>query len=217
MKIEKMIDHTLLKADATDLQIKKLCEEAKSYGFASVCVNSCFVSLCKEYLADSEVSICTVIGFPLGAMSTFGKRMETRQAVTDGAREVDMVVQIGKVKEHNWDYVETDIRAVVEEAKDKALVKVILETGFLTEEEKRQVCQIAKNAGADFVKTSTGFGPGGATKEDIRLMRETVGEDMGVKASGGVRTFETALEMIEAGADRIGTSSGVAILKGVKS
>ena len=217
MKIEKMIDHTLLKADATDSQVRKLCEEAKSYGFASVCVNSCFVSLCKEYLADSEVSICTVIGFPLGAMSTFGKRMETRQAVTDGAKEVDMVVQIGKVKEHNWDYVETDIRAVVEESKDKALVKVILETGFLTEEEKRQVCQIAKNAGADFVETSTGFGPGGATKEDIRLMRETVGEDMGVKASGGVRTFETALEMIEAGADRIGTSSGVAILKGVRS
>lgn len=214
MKIEQMIDHTLLKPDVTASQIERLCEEAKTYGFASVCVNSSFVSMCAEVLSGSNVAVCTVIGFPLGAMSTFGKRMETRGALQDGAKEVDMVVHIGKVKSHDWDYVEEDIRSVVEETKGQALVKVILETGYLTDEEKRQVCRIAKKAGADFVKTSTGFGPAGAVKEDILLMRETVGKTMGVKASGGVKTREKALEMIEAGANRIGTSSGIAIVRG---
>lgn len=216
MKIAQMIDHTLLRPDATAAQIKQLCDEAKTYGFACVCVNSSFVSLCKKYLGDSDVAVCTVIGFPLGAMSTFGKRMETRGALQDGAKEVDMVVHIGKVKTHDWDYVEEDIRTVVEEAEGHAIVKVILETGYLTDEQKRQVCTIAKKAGADFVKTSTGFGPLGAVKEDILLMRETVGETMGVKASGGVRTWEKALEMIEAGANRIGTSSGIEIIRGEK-
>lgn len=213
MKIEKMIDHTILKQEASVPQIMKLCQEAKEYGFASVCVNSSFVSLCSEQLKDSDVMVCTVVGFPLGAMSTAGKSAETRQALIDGADEIDMVVHVGMIKSGNWDYVEQDIQAVTDEAKGKAKVKVIIETCLLTEEEKVKVCLICKKAGADFVKTSTGFSTGGATVEDVALMRRTVGDGMGVKASGGVRTLETAQAMIQAGADRIGTSSGIQIIE----
>ena len=213
MKIEKMIDHTILKPEASVSQVRKLCQEAKEYGFASVCVNSSFVPLCSEQLKDTDVKVCTVVGFPLGAMSTAGKTAETRQAVMDGADEIDMVVHVGMVKSGNWDYVEQDIHAVVEEAKGKAKVKVILETCLLSEEEKVRVCLICKKAGADFVKTSTGFSIGGATAKDVALMRRTVGDGMGVKASGGIRTLETAQEMIRAGADRLGTSSGIQIIE----
>ncbi len=213
MNLEKMIDHTILKPEASVPQIKKLCQEAKAYGFASVCVNSSFVALCSEQLKGTDVMVCTVAGFPLGAMSTAGKAAETRQAVEDGADEIDMVVHVGMIKSGNWDYVEQDIRAVVDEAKGKARVKVIIETCLLTEEEKVKVCLICKKAGADFVKTSTGFSTGGATIEDVALMRRTVGEEMGVKASGGVRTSETAKAMIKAGADRLGTSSGIRIIE----
>lgn len=213
MKLAKMIDHTILKPEATKEQVERLCREAKEYGFASVCVNSSYVLLCAELLADSEVKVCTVVGFPLGAMSTVGKVMETRQAILDGADEIDMVVHVGMIKSGDWDYVEADIQEVVDEAKDKALVKVIIETCLLTDEEKARVCQICRDAGADFVKTSTGFSTGGAKAEDVALMRKTVGSDMGVKASGGVRTYEAAEEMVKAGATRLGTSSGIAIVK----
>lgn len=213
MNYAKMIDHTILKADATMEQVEALCGEAAEYGFASVCVNSSYVPFCSEMLADSDVSVCTVVGFPLGAMSTAAKVMETRQAILDGADEIDMVVHVGMVKSGDWDYVESDIQEVVDEAKDKALVKVIIETCLLTDEEKVHVCQICKDAGADFVKTSTGFSLGGATVEDVALMRRTVGPDMGVKASGGVRTLQAAEAMVKAGATRLGTSSGAAIIK----
>lgn len=213
MKFAKMIDHTILKPEATKEQVEKLCREAKEYGFASVCVNSSYVPLCAELLADSEVKVCTVVGFPLGAMSTAGKVMETRQAILDGADEIDMVVHVGMIKSGDWDYVEADIQEVVDEAKDKALVKVIIETCLLTDEEKVHVCRICRDTGADFVKTSTGFSTGGAKAEDVALMRKTVGPDMGVKASGGVRTYEAAEEMVKAGATRLGTSSGIAIVK----
>lgn len=213
MNYAKMIDHTILKADATMEQVEALCGEAAEYGFASVCVNSSYVPFCSEMLADSDVSVCTVVGFPLGAMSTAAKVMETRQAILDGADEIDMVVHVGMVKSGDWDYVESDIQEVVDEAKDKALVKVIIETCLLTDEEKVHVCQICKDAGADFVKTSTGFSSGGATVEDVALMRRTVGPDMGVKASGGVRTLQAAEAMVKAGATRLGTSSGAAIIK----
>ena len=214
MNIAKMIDHTILKPEATKEQVTELCKEAKEYGFASVCVNSSYVPLCAELLSDSEVKVCTVVGFPLGAMSTIGKVGETRQAILDGADEIDMVVHVGMIKSGDWDYVESDIQEVVDEAKHKALVKVIIETCLLTEEEKVRVCRICKDTGADFVKTSTGFSTGGATVADVALMRHTVGDDMGVKASGGVRTPETAEEMVKAGATRLGTSSGIAIVKG---
>lgn len=213
MNYAKMIDHTILKADATMEQVEALCGEAAEYGFASVCVNSSYVPFCSEMLADSDVSVCTVVGFPLGAMSTAAKVMETRQAILDGADEIDMVVHVGMIKSGDWDYVESDIQEVVDEAKDKALVKVIIETCLLTDEEKVHVCQICKDAGADFVKTSTGFSSGGATVEDVALMRRTVGPDMGVKASGGVRTLQAAEAMVKAGATRLGTSSGAAIIK----
>lgn len=213
MKFAKMIDHTILKPEATKEQVEKLCREAKEYGFASVCVNSSYVPLCAELLSDSEVKVCTVVGFPLGAMSTAGKVMETRQAILDGADEIDMVVHVGMIKSGDWDYVEADIQEVVDEAKDKALVKVIIETCLLTDEEKVHVCRICRDTGADFVKTSTGFSTGGAKAEDVALMRKTVGPDMGVKASGGVRTYEAAEKMVKAGATRLGTSSGIAIVK----
>lgn len=213
MNYAKMIDHTILKPEATMEQVEALCGEAAEYGFASVCVNSSYVPFCAELLADSEVRVCTVVGFPLGAMSTAAKVMETRQAITDGADEIDMVVHVGMIKSGDWDYVESDIQEVVDEAKDKALVKVIIETCLLTEEEKARVCQICKDAGADFVKTSTGFSTGGATTSDVALMRKTVGPDMGVKASGGVRTLKAAEAMVEAGATRLGTSSGIAIIQ----
>lgn len=213
MDYAKMIDHTILKADATVEQVEALCGEAMEYGFASVCVNSSFVPFCAEMLADSDVKVCTVVGFPLGAMSTAGKVMETRQAILDGADEIDMVVHVGMIKSGDWDYVESDIQEVVDEAKGKAAVKVIIETCLLTDEEKVRVCQISRDAGADFVKTSTGFSTGGATAEDVALMRKTVGPEMGVKASGGVRTLAAAEAMVQAGATRIGTSSGIAIIE----
>ncbi|WP_223593050.1 deoxyribose-phosphate aldolase [Neobacillus bataviensis] len=213
--IVKMIDHTLLKADATKEEIKILAEEAKEYSFASVCVNPTWVSTAAKILADKpEVKVCTVIGFPLGASTPETKAFETINAIENGADEIDMVINIAALKDKQDDLVEKDIRAVVEAANGKALVKVIIETCLLTNEEKIRACEISVKAGADFVKTSTGFSTGGATVEDIRLMRETVGPEIGVKASGGVRSREDALAMVEAGATRIGASSGVSIAKG---
>lgn len=212
--LAKYIDHTLLKADATESQIIKLCAEAREYKFASVCVNSGYVPLVAKELAHSGVKTCCVVGFPLGAMSTEAKVQETINSIRNGADEVDMVINVGQVKSGNWVYVKKDIEEIVLVARGKALVKVIIETCLLTDEEKVKVCAIAKMAGADFVKTSTGFSTGGATVEDVKLMRQTVGKDMGVKASGGVRDYKTALAMIEAGADRIGTSNGITIVRG---
>ena len=212
-EIAKYLDDTLLKADATPEQIGKICEEAKTYGCASVCVNSGYVPLVSKELAGSEVKTCCVIGFPLGACTSEAKAAETTDSIEKGANEVDMVINVGRAKAGEWDYVKSDIEAVVKAAAGKALVKVIIETCLLTDEEKIKACQAAKEAGADFVKTSTGFSTGGAKVEDIRLMRETVGPDMGVKASGGVRDFEKAQAMIEAGATRIGTSSAAGIVE----
>lgn len=216
-QLAKMIDHTLLRADATQSEINQLTEEAKQYQFASVCVNPGWVSYAAEQLQGSGVDICTVIGFPLGASTSETKAFETTDAIAKGATEVDMVINISALKDGKDDYVEHDIRAVVEAAAGKALVKVIIETCLLTDEEKVRACQAAVRAGADFVKTSTGFSTGGATPEDIALMRRTVGPDMGVKASGGVRSLEDMQKMIEAGATRIGASSGVKIIQGGQS
>ncbi len=210
-----MIDHTLLKAEATKEQIEKLCAEAKEFGFASVCVNPTWVKYCSELLQDSNVLVCTVIGFPLGANTTAVKVFEAKDAIANGAQEVDMVINIGALKDQNFELVQADIAAVVEAAKGSAIVKVIIETCLLTEEEKVKACELSVAAGADFVKTSTGFSTGGATAEDIALMRKTVGPELGVKASGGVRSLEDMQKMVEAGATRIGASSGVAIMKGL--
>lgn len=212
--LAKYIDHTLLKADASKDQILKLCAEAREYKFASVCVNPGYVPLAAEALAGSGVKTCSVVGFPLGATTTEAKVQEAIDSIRKGADEVDMVANIGWVKSESWQDVKKDIEEVVIAARGKALVKVIIETCLLTDEEKVKVCAIAKMAGVDFVKTSTGFSTGGATAEDIRLMRQTVGPDMGVKASGGVRDYKSAMKMIEAGATRIGTSNGIAIIKG---
>ncbi|MEB2265196.1 deoxyribose-phosphate aldolase [Priestia megaterium] len=213
--ITGIIDHTLLKADATEEQITVLAQEAKEYSFASVCVNPTWVKKAAELLKDApEVKVCTVIGFPLGATTSAVKAFETTNAIENGADEVDMVIHIGALKDKNYDLVQSDIQAVVDAAKGKALVKVIIETALLTDEEKAKVSELAVKAGADFVKTSTGFSTGGATVEDVALMRKTVGPDVGVKASGGVRGLEDAKAMIEAGATRIGASSGVSIAKG---
>lgn len=212
MKLNGYIDHTILKPDATRAEVKQLCDEAKEYGFASVCVNSKHVGFAAQELAGTDVKACCVVGFPLGAMLSSAKAMETRLAVEAGAQEVDMVIDIGAAKEGDFAAVQADIEAIVKEAHPKALVKVIIETCLLTEEEKVSACLAAKRAGADFVKTSTGFSKGGATVEDIALMRRTVGEEMGVKASGGIRDKETALAMIEAGATRIGASAGIKIV-----
>lgn len=209
-----MIDHTLLKADATEEQIRKLCEEAKELKFASVCVNPTNVTLASRLLQGTPVKVCTVIGFPLGAATSTVKAMETRDAIANGANEIDMVVNVGALKSGNDQLVEDDIRAVVNAAKGRAIVKVILEMALLTREEKIKGCEIAKKAGADFVKTSTGFGPGGATAEDVALMRQTVGPTMGIKAAGGIRTAEDAEKMVAAGATRIGASASVAIVQG---
>ncbi|WP_059172802.1 deoxyribose-phosphate aldolase [Bacillus sp. FJAT-27445] len=217
-KIAGMIDHTLLKANATNAEITKLAEEAKEFKFASVCVNPTWVKKAAELLAEApEVKVCTVIGFPLGANTPETKAFETKNAIENGAGEVDMVINIGALKDGDYELVERDIRAVVDAAKGKALTKVIIETALLTDEEKVKACELAVNAGADFVKTSTGFSTGGATSADIKLMREAVGPELGVKASGGVRSREDALMLIEAGATRIGASSGVAIVKGETS
>lgn len=212
-EVAQMIDHTLLKPEATKEQIKALCEEAKEYGFHSVCVNSSYVPYCAELLKDSGVAVCTVVGFPLGAMSTKGKAAETEIAVKDGATEIDMVIHVGMIKSKDWDYVSEDIKAVVAAAGEGVLVKVILETCLLTDEEIVEASKVAKAAGADFVKTSTGFSTGGATVKDVKLMREAVGPELGVKASGGVRDAAFAKEVIEAGATRLGASAGVAILE----
>ncbi|MGG0451630.1 deoxyribose-phosphate aldolase [Priestia megaterium] len=213
--ITGIIDHTLLKADATEEQITVLAQEAKEYSFASVCVNPTWVKKAAELLKDApEVKVCTVIGFPLGATTSAVKAFETTNAIENGADEVDMVINIGALKDKNYDLVQSDIQAVVDAAKGKALVKVIIETALLTDQEKAKVSELAVKAGADFVKTSTGFSTGGATVEDVALMRKTVGPDVGVKASGGVRGLEDAKAMIEAGATRIGASSGVSIAKG---
>jgi len=215
--VAAMIDHTLLKADAKKEQIEVLCKEAKEYSFASVCVNPTWVKYASQLLNGSTVKVCTVIGFPLGANTTETKAFETKNAIENGATEVDMVINIGALKDGNDSLVEQDIRAVVDAARGKALTKVIIETSLLSDEEKVRACQLAVKAGANFVKTSTGFSTGGATVEDIALMRKTVGPEIGVKASGGVRSADDAKSLIEAGATRIGASSGVAIVNGLTS
>ncbi|KGR87725.1 deoxyribose-phosphate aldolase [Lysinibacillus boronitolerans] len=211
----RMIDHTLLKAEATKEQIEKLCAEAKQFNFASVCVNPTWVKRSSELLQGTDVLVCTVIGFPLGANTPAVKAFEAKDAIANGAKEVDMVINIGALKDKNYELVQADIAAVVEAAKDSALVKVIIESCLLTVEEKVKACELAVAAGADYVKTSTGFSTGGATAEDIALMRKTVGPELGVKASGGVRSLEDMKKMVEAGATRIGASSGVAIMNGL--
>jgi deoxyribose-phosphate aldolase len=213
--IAKFIDHTALKANTTKEQVISLCNEAKEYQFASVCVNPTWVETSAQLLSGTGVKVCTVIGFPLGATTPETKAFETTNAISNGATEVDMVINIGALKDKNDELVEKDIRAVVDAARGKALTKVIIETSLLTDEEKVRACEVAVKAGADFVKTSTGFSTGGATIEDIKLMRQTVGPDIGVKASGGVRDTKGAEDMIEAGATRIGASAGIEIVKGL--
>lgn len=212
--LNKYFDHTLLKADATTDQIDELCREALAHDFYSVCVNSCNVAQCADALKGSDVKIAAVVGFPLGACTTATKAFETEEACRDGASEIDMVINIGALKEGGEEFVYEDIKAVVDAAaKYGAIVKVIIETCLLTDEEKVTACRLAKEAGAAFVKTSTGFSTGGATAEDVALMRKTVGADMQVKASGGIRDYETVIAMIEAGADRIGASASVKIME----
>ena len=211
MNYNKLIDHTLLKQDATPEQILKLCEEAKAHDFMSVCVNPAYVPLAAEALKGSDVKVCTVIGFPLGMNLPRTKVEEAQLCIKQGADEIDMVINVGMLKAGNDDYVEAEIAELKAVAGERVL-KVIIETCLLTDEEKVRACLLAKNAGADFVKTSTGFSTGGATVHDVKLMRETVGPEMGVKASGGVRTHEDLLAMVEAGANRIGTSNGVKII-----
>lgn len=213
MSINKYIDHTLLKPESTQEQIDKLIAEAKEYNFASVCVNPIWVSHAAEALKDSDVKVCTVIGFPLGANTSRVKAFETKDAIENGADEIDMVINIGQLKAKQYDFVENDIRAVVEASGDK-LVKVIIETCLLTDEEKEKACQLSVAAGADYVKTSTGFSTAGANVHDVALMRKTVGPNVGVKAAGGARTYADAEAFVEAGATRIGASSGVAIVNG---
>lgn len=218
MKIAGMIDHTLLKPEATQEQIAQLCFEAKRYGFASVCVNPTWIELCSKLLQGSAAKVCTVIGFPLGATTPEVKAFETAQAIQLGAQEVDMVINIGALKSRDLQLVARDIRGVVKTAHEKGvLVKVIIETALLTDEEKVIACLIAKEVGADFVKTSTGFAGGGATVHDVALMRRVVGPQVGVKASGGVRTYEDAEQMVKAGANRIGASASVKIISGVQA
>lgn len=210
--LAKYIDHTILKPEATKKMIEVLCQEAIEHDFMSVCINPTWVPYATSLLSDSDVKVCTVVGFPLGANTTSLKAYEAAEAVKNGAHEVDMVINIGAAKAGDWELVYQDIKAVVDAVPSEVVVKVIIETCLLTDEEKVKACQQAKKANADFVKTSTGFSTGGATVEDIRLMRETVGPDMGVKASGGVSNTEEALAMIEAGATRIGASKGIAII-----
>lgn len=216
MRKEKYIDHTILKAVATKNDVKKLCEEAIKYDFMSVCVNPHFVEYASELLKDSDVLVCTVVGFPLGANTTEVKVFETVDAIKNGADEIDMVINVGELKNGNYSYVEEEIRRVVE-ASDGKLVKVILETCYLTDEEIREASLCAKRAKADFVKTSTGFGSAGATVHAVSIMRETVGNEMGVKASGGVRSKADMEDMIKAGANRIGCSAGVQIMEDYKN
>ncbi len=211
-RVSHMIDHTLLKPDATQDQVAQLCYEAKKHSFASVCVNPSYVKLCADLLKDTDVLVCTVIGFPLGATSTESKAFEAQKALRDGATEVDMVINVGGLKSRDYEGVERDIAAVARAVHaGGAILKVIIEAALLNDEEKVAACQLAKVAGADFVKTSTGFGPGGATAEDVALMRRVVGTGMGVKASGGIRSYADAKKMIAAGASRIGASASVKI------
>lgn len=213
--VARMIDHTLLKPEATPQEIKKLCEEARTYGFASVCINPCYVPMCKDLLSGSKVKVCTVIGFPLGSTTTEVKRFEAEQALKNGAQEVDMVINVGMLKQKEYEYVFNDINQVVLAAKKfGALCKVIIETALLSDEEKIKACLLSKEAKADFVKTSTGFSKGGATAGDVALMKYVVGSTVGVKASGGIRTTEDAKLMIASGAERIGASASVKIVKG---
>lgn len=214
--VAKLVDHTLLKPSATQEEVAKLCQEAKTFCFASVCINPSYVPLAANLLRGSGVKVCTVVGFPLGSTTPMVKALEARDAIANGADEVDMVINVGAIKSGNAALALEDIRAVREATRGRVL-KVILETAYLTKEEKVQACRLAKEAGADFVKTSTGFGPGGATVEDIELMRQTVGPRMGVKAAGGIRDEATARAMIQAGATRLGTSASVAIVTGQKA
>lgn len=213
MNINEYIDHTILKADASKAEVETLCQEAKEHQFKSVCINPTWVSLAKELLADTSVLVCTVIGFPLGANHTDVKVYETKKALEEGADEIDMVINVAQLKAGNEDYVKNEISEISKEVhQNNGILKVIIETSLLTDGEKIKACSIAKDAGADFVKTSTGFSSSGATIEDIKLMRKTVGEKMGVKASGGVRALDFAKELIESGATRLGTSSGVQLV-----
>ena len=212
--LNKYFDHTLLKPEATSAQIDKLCEEAREYDFYSVCVNSCYAARCMENLRGTDVKIAAVVGFPLGACTTATKAFETEEACKDGASEVDMVLNVGVFKDGDYDYIREDIYAVVEAAaKYNAIVKVILETCLLSDSEIEEACRLAKEAGAHFVKTSTGFNSAGATVEDVALMKKTVGDALEVKASGGIRDYAQAMAMIEAGADRLGASASVAIME----
>ncbi|WP_068267421.1 deoxyribose-phosphate aldolase [Caviibacter abscessus] len=213
--INKYIDHTVLKAVSTVEDINKLCEEAKTYGFYSVCVNGAYVSMCKKNLTGTDVKIAAVVGFPLGAMDSSVKVYEAAKAIADGATEIDMVINVGMLKSKNLEYVESEIRAIKNAIGDNVL-KVIIETCYLTDDEKRIACELSLNAGADYVKTSTGFGTGGATYEDVKLMKEVVGDKALVKASGGVKSYEIAKKYIELGASRLGTSSGIEIINGEK-
>lgn len=214
--IAKYIDHTILKATTTSKEVEKLCLEAKEYGFYSVCVNGCFVKECKELLKDSDVKIAAVVGFPLGAMTKTAKVFEASEAIANGANEIDMVINVGKLIEGDSKYVEDEIREI-KEAIGKNVLKVIIETCYLNEEQKMLACELSLNANADFVKTSTGFGTAGATFEDVILMKKMVGDNAEVKASGGVKSYETAEKYIELGATRLGTSSGIDIIKGAKN
>ena len=217
MKISKFIDHTILKASATREDVKKLCEEAKKYGFYSVCVNGANVEYAFSQVKDSDVKkVVAVVGFPLGAMATDVKVFEAKKAIEDGASEIDMVINVGALKDKDYELVENEIRRI-KEAIGKNVLKVIIETCYLTDEEKVKACELSVNANADFVKTSTGFGTGGATFEDVELMKKAVGNKAKVKASGGVRDFETAKKYIELGAERLGTSSGIAIVTEAES
>jgi deoxyribose-phosphate aldolase len=215
-EVAHLIDHTLLKPEATPAQVAQLCDEARRYGFASVCINPVYVRLATEKLEGSGVAVCTVVGFPLGATTTLIKVKEARQAMADGATEIDMVIHIGALKAGDYDAVQEDIAAVAAACHaGGTLLKVIIETVLLSDEEKVIACRLAQAAGADFVKTSTGFAGGGATIEDVRLMRQTVGPQMGIKAAGGVRSYADAMAMVEAGATRIGASAGVEIVEQV--
>ena len=212
MNYNKMIDHTVLNADTPIEKVKKICDEAMEYGFASVCINPCHVTYCADYLKDSDVNVCTVIGFPLGANTSAVKAFETKDAIANGADEIDMVMNIGALKDKNYDLVRDDVKAVVEAA-NGTLVKVILETCLLTEDEIKKACELCVEAKADYVKTSTGFSTRGATIEDVRVMKEAVHGKAKVKAAGGVRTPEDMVKIVAAGADRIGTSAGCSLVK----
>ena len=212
MNYNKLIDHTVLKADTPLETIKRICDEAMEYGFASVCINPCHVAYCADYLKDSDVNVCTVIGFPLGANTSAVKAFETKDAIANGADEIDMVMNIGALKDKNYDLVRDDVKAVVEAA-NGTLVKVILETCLLTEDEIKKACELCVEAKADYVKTSTGFSTRGATIEDVRIMKEAVHGKAKVKAAGGVRTPEDMVKIVAAGADRIGTSAGCSLVK----